>query len=69
MPRVNLSIKLSGLDPHFDAIDPERSIAAVGTRLRPLFRHAMSHGVFVNIDMESCKHRALTLELFKRLLM
>lgn len=68
MPRVNLSIKLTGLDPHFDAIDPERAIGEVGRRLRPLLRHARQAGAFVNIDMESFKHRDLTLALFKRLL-
>ncbi|MGD2108652.1 MAG: proline dehydrogenase family protein [Phycisphaerae bacterium] len=68
MPRVNLSIKLTGLDPHFDAINPERAIDEVGRRLRPLLAHARSAGAFVNIDMESFKHRDLTLELFKRLL-
>ena len=69
MPRVNLSIKLSGLDPFFDAIDPDRAIREVAQRLRPLFRHARSASAFVNIDMESFKHRDLTLELFKRILM
>jgi RHH-type proline utilization regulon transcriptional repressor/proline dehydrogenase/delta 1-pyrroline-5-carboxylate dehydrogenase len=69
MPRVNLSIKLSGLDPYFDAIDPERAIREVGKRLRPLLRQARQAGAFVNIDMESSKHRDLTLILFKRLLL
>ena len=69
MPRVNLSIKLTGLDPHFDAIDPARAIHAVNERLRPLLRHAREAGAFVNIDMESTKHRHLTFELFKQLLM
>ena len=68
MPRVNLSIKLTGLDPHFDAIDPQRAIREVSERLRPLLRHAREAGAFVNIDMESYKHRDLTLLLFKRLL-
>ncbi len=68
MPRVNLSIKLTGLDPHFDAIDPDRAIREVSRRLRPLLRHARKAGAFVNIDMESYNHRDLTLELFKRLL-
>jgi RHH-type proline utilization regulon transcriptional repressor/proline dehydrogenase/delta 1-pyrroline-5-carboxylate dehydrogenase len=69
MPRVNLSIKLTGLSPHFDAIDPERSIREVSRRLRPLLHHARSTGAFVNIDMESTKHRTITLELFKCMLM
>ncbi|UCE59542.1 MAG: L-glutamate gamma-semialdehyde dehydrogenase [Phycisphaerales bacterium] len=69
MPPVNLSIKLTGLDPHFDAIDPQRAIDAVSGRLRPLLRRARDAGAFVNIDMESTKHRAITLKLFKDLLM
>ncbi len=69
MPRVNLSIKLTGLDPHFDAIDPDRAIATVSERLRPLLRHARRAGAFVNIDMESFNHRTLTIDLFKRLLL
>lgn len=69
MPRVNLSIKLTGLDPHLDSIDPERSIRTAGERLRPLLAHARRAGVFINVDMESSRHRALTLALFKRVLM
>ena len=69
MPRVNLSIKLTGLDPHFDPIDPDRAIRTAGERLRPLLRHARNAGAFVNVDMESSKHRDLTLELFKSVLM
>ncbi len=68
MPPVNLSIKLTGLDPHFDAIDPERAIRRASERLRPLLRHARQAGAFVNIDMESTRHRRLTLELFKAVL-
>ena len=69
MPRVNISIKLTGLDPHFDAIDPERAIASVGLRLRPLLRKARDLGIFLNVDLESSKYRDLTLDLFTRILM
>ena len=68
MPRLNLSIKLTSLDPHFDSIDPDRSIREVSRRLRPLLLHARQAGAFVNIDMESSKYHDLTLELFKRVL-
>jgi RHH-type proline utilization regulon transcriptional repressor/proline dehydrogenase/delta 1-pyrroline-5-carboxylate dehydrogenase len=67
-PRVNLSIKLTGLDPHCDAIDIDRAVGEIGSRLRPLFRHARRAGAYINIDMESTRHRRLTLEVFKRLL-
>ena len=69
MPRVNLSIKLTSLDPFFDAIDPARSIEKVGARLRPLLRTARRAGVFVNVDMESTQYRRLTLDLFKSVMM
>ncbi len=69
MPRLNLSVKLTSLDPHFDSIDPARSIASVCARLRPLLLHARQAGAFINIDMESSKYHDLTLELFKQLLM
>lgn len=67
-PRVNVSIKLSGLDPHFDSICPGASIEAVCRRLRPLLRRARELGAFVNIDIESTKHRRLTLDLFESVL-
>lgn len=69
MPRVNISVKLTGLDPWFDPIDPERSYERVCVRLRPLMVHARQVGAFVNIDMESSKYRELTLNLFQQLLM
>ncbi len=68
MPRVNLSLKLTGLDPHCDAIDPDRAIREIGARLRPLLRRARAVGALVNLDMESTKHRAITLEVFQRVL-
>ncbi len=69
MPRINLSIKLTGLDPHFDAIDPTRALENVGQRLRPLFRKARELGIFINVDMESSKYRDLTLDVFTKVLM
>ncbi len=69
MPRVNLSVKLTGLDPYFDPIDSDRAISRVCSRLRPLLLHARRAGAFINIDIESSKHREITLDLFKRLLL
>ncbi|MCG3130124.1 MAG: Bifunctional protein PutA [Phycisphaerae bacterium] len=64
-PRVNISIKLTGMDPHFDPATPETSIESAARRLRPLLRQARRLGAFVNIDIESTKHRALTFDLFE----
>ncbi len=69
MSPVNLSIKLTSLDPYFDAIDPRRCMREVCGRLRPILRRAKEAGAFVNIDMESFKVRDITLRLFKDLLM
>lgn len=67
-PRLNISVKLTGLDPHFDAIAPRASMDRVTARLRPLLRRARERGAFVNIDIESFKHRLLTLDLFESLM-
>jgi RHH-type proline utilization regulon transcriptional repressor/proline dehydrogenase/delta 1-pyrroline-5-carboxylate dehydrogenase len=68
MPRANISIKLSALDPVFDPVDPEGVYRRAGGRLRELFDRARAHGVFVNVDMEAFRYRDLTFWLFKRLL-
>ena len=67
--RPNVSLKLSALTSHFEPAAPAATSRAVQARLLPLLRKARAAGVFVNIDMESSKHRALTLDLFQRLLM
>ena len=68
-PKVNVSIKLTSLDPHVDAIDPVGSRRRVCARLRPILRLARDRGAFMNIDMESYKYRDFTLDLFESLLM
>lgn len=68
MPRVNISIKLTALSPHFDAIDSEGAIRSVCERLRPILRRARELGAFINVDMESFAYRDMTIELFTRLL-
>lgn len=69
MPRANISIKLTALDPIFNPVDPEGTYRRVNSRLRPLLDRARELGVFVNIDMEQYRYRDLTIEFFKRLLM
>ncbi len=68
MPRMNLSVKLSALDPHFDPIDTVGVMDRVGDRLRNLLRVASQHRAFINIDMESYEKKKLTLDIFKRVL-
>jgi RHH-type proline utilization regulon transcriptional repressor/proline dehydrogenase/delta 1-pyrroline-5-carboxylate dehydrogenase len=69
LPRLNLSIKLSALNPHFDPIDPGHVLATAGERFRQLLRVAREHQAFVNVDMESYEKKDLTLWLFQQILM
>lgn len=67
-PRVNISIKLSSLTSKFEPMDPEGTSAEVRRRLRPLFRAAREHNVFLNVDMEKYEYRDLTLQILLDLL-
>lgn len=68
IPRVNLSIKLTGIVAKLDLADSGASGEAVLDRLRPVFRAAIKRGAFVNVDMEHYAVKDLTLALFKRVL-
>ncbi|MCO6455691.1 MAG: proline dehydrogenase family protein [Pirellulaceae bacterium] len=69
LPRVNLSVKLSALDCHFDAVDAAGVLRRAGGRLRELLRAARQQRAFINIDMESYEKKALTLEVFRSVLL
>jgi RHH-type proline utilization regulon transcriptional repressor/proline dehydrogenase/delta 1-pyrroline-5-carboxylate dehydrogenase len=69
LPRVNVSIKLSGLYSQFDPIDPEGTSRAVTARLRPILRAAQQHHALVNVDMEQYAYKDLTLRIFRDVLM
>lgn len=64
IPRTNVSVKLSALDPRFDAIDPAGTTHRVAVRFRQLLRAAREYGAFVNVDMESYALKDLTLDIF-----
>jgi len=68
LPRVNVSIKLSGLYSQFDPIDPDGTSEAVRARLRPILRAARQHHAFVNVDMEQYAYKDLTLRIFREVL-
>ncbi len=68
LPRVNVSIKLSGLYSQFDPIDPDRTSKAVRDRLRPILRAARRHQAFVNVDMEQYAFKDVTLRIFREVL-
>ncbi len=61
IPRVNFSIKLTGLYSQFDPVAPGRSVDEVLRRLTPIMRLARRRGAFVNIDMEQYEVKDLTL--------
>lgn len=65
LPRVNLSLKISALTPELHPAAPERSLAALAQRLRPILRRAAELGAFINFDMESYALKDLTLALFR----
>ena len=68
IPRVNVSIKLSGLVSHFRPADAVGTADAVKTRLRPLLRKAREQQAYVHVDMEQYAYKDLTLEIFKQTL-
>lgn len=68
MPRANISVKLTALDPVFDPVDPERAYAVIRRRMTPLLLRARELDVFVNVDMESFRYRDMTFWIFKRLM-
>ncbi len=68
IPRVNLSLKLSSLTAQFEPIHAEASIDRAAGRLRPILRAARERGAYVHVDMEQYSYRALTYELFRRVL-
>ena len=69
IPRVNISLKLSALDAHFNPADPQGTTERVLDRLRPILRAAIEHHVFVNIDMEQFYYKDLTYQIFRDVLM
>ncbi|MFI5461074.1 MAG: L-glutamate gamma-semialdehyde dehydrogenase [Isosphaerales bacterium] len=68
IPRLNLSLKLSSLTAHFEPIHAEASMERVGRRLRPILRAARELNAYIHVDMEQYSYRALTYELFCRIL-
>jgi RHH-type proline utilization regulon transcriptional repressor/proline dehydrogenase/delta 1-pyrroline-5-carboxylate dehydrogenase len=68
IPRVNLSLKLSSLTAHFEPIHAEASIEHAAGRLRPILAEARKLGAYIHVDMEQYAYRALSYELFCRVL-
>lgn len=68
LPGVHVALKLSSLDPGFDAIAPAAAAESAGRRLRAILRRAGERGAHVTIDMEQHDKKDLTLEIFRSIL-
>ncbi len=55
IPRANLSLKLTSLTTHFDALHAEDTARRVLGRLRPILRTAREVGAYVHVDMEQLR--------------
>ncbi|UCG33460.1 MAG: proline dehydrogenase family protein, partial [Phycisphaerales bacterium] len=68
LPRVNVSVKLSCLVSTFDLISPERTVAILKDRLRPILQAARKGGAFITVDMEQYRYVDITTRVFKSIL-
>lgn len=64
-----VSLKISSIKSNIMAVNHEDEVSDLVTRLVPLFKVAKSNNVFINLDMEEYKDFALTLDVFKRVLL
>lgn len=69
IPRTNVSVKVSAMDPYGDPADPVGSVDRLERRILPLFEHAKKSGVFVNLDLETWALHDITFDLFERIVM
>ena len=69
LPRTNVSVKVSAMDPYLDPVDPVGSVDRLERRILPLFQHAKANGVFVNLDLETWAMHDITFDLFERIVM
>jgi RHH-type proline utilization regulon transcriptional repressor/proline dehydrogenase/delta 1-pyrroline-5-carboxylate dehydrogenase len=68
IPRANVSVKISAMSPHIDAVDPTGSVERLMRRVLPIFLSAKEHGVFLNVDLEQWAIHGITYDLWERLL-
>jgi RHH-type proline utilization regulon transcriptional repressor/proline dehydrogenase/delta 1-pyrroline-5-carboxylate dehydrogenase len=69
IPKVNVSVKLSALYSQINDKAWNTTKVTLKERVRPLMRAAQERRVFLNLDMEQYSLKALTLDVFKELLM
>src|SRR5262245_48531453 len=68
IPRTNVSVKVSAMEPFVDSVDPAGSVERLVRRVLPLFLRAKERGVFLNVDLEQWSIHGITYDLFDRLL-
>lgn len=68
-PRVNVSVKLSSLYSRIEPADPDGSVEALKSRLRPILELARQEGAFIHIDLEHYAIKDLTLRVFREILL
>lgn len=69
IPKVNVSVKVTALYSQIDEAAWDESLSITKERLREIFRTAMAHGVFINLDMEQYAHKDFLLKVFEDLIM
>jgi len=69
IPKVNVSVKVTALYSQIDEAAWEQSLNVVKERLRLVFRKAMNHHIFINLDMEQYAHKDFLLKVFADLIM
>ncbi|MGE4133456.1 MAG: L-glutamate gamma-semialdehyde dehydrogenase [Bdellovibrionales bacterium] len=69
IPKVNVSVKVTALYSQIDEAAWEPSLAIVKERIAQVFRRAMQHGIFINLDMEQYAHKELLLQAFSEVIM
>ncbi|AJE04644.1 L-glutamate gamma-semialdehyde dehydrogenase [Geobacter pickeringii] len=66
-PKVNVAVKPTALFCLANPQDFEGSVVAILNRMRRIFQKVMELNGFLCIDMESYRHKEITLEVFRRL--
>lgn len=68
IPRTNVSLKISAMEPHLDTLDARGSVERLRHRVLPLFLRARERDVFLNVDLEQFALCRVTYDLFEDLL-
>ncbi|MBI2353796.1 MAG: bifunctional proline dehydrogenase/L-glutamate gamma-semialdehyde dehydrogenase [Deltaproteobacteria bacterium] len=66
-PMINVAVKPSALYSQANPRDFEGSVSAILARLRRIAARVVDLGGFLCIDMESCRFKEITLEIYRRL--